>query len=102
MSGVDLDKAQRETARWRILAILDAGRPLGVSEITMGRALSDAALRVTPHELREELDYLEKKDLVTTDRESGTWSAALTGLGIDVVEYTVKCPAGIARPEKYW
>jgi hypothetical protein len=26
----------------------------------------------------------------------------LTRIGIDVVEYTVECDPGIARPKKYW
>ena len=30
------------------------------------------------------------------------WVASLTSGGINCVEYADTCPAGIARPEKYW
>jgi len=102
MNVIDMDRAKRETARWRILCTLNAGRPIGVSEMIIFRALSDAELHLSPHEVREELDYLEKKDLAQTKRSGGNWSAELTARGIDIVEYTAECPAGISRPEKYW
>lgn len=103
MSDIDLARAQREAARWRILRILDSGRPMPVSEIIVLRALNDASLRLSPAELRRELDYLENRklvELIGKDREP-VWSAELTGLGVDVVEYTVDCKPGIARPPKF-
>lgn len=103
MHDVDLEKAHREETRWRILRALDAGRPLQVSETVIFRALADASLPISPAELRRELDYLRDKELIALSGEDGpVWAAELTGHGVDVVEYTVPAPAGIARPKKWW
>lgn len=103
MHDVDLEKANREETRWRILRVLDAGRPVAVSETVIYRALHDASLPISPAQLRRELDYLRDKELVELTGEDGpVWAGALTGLGVDVVEYTVAAPAGIARPQKWW
>lgn len=103
MHEVDLEKAQREDARWRILRALDAGRPLPVAETVLFRVLVDSSLPISPAGLRRELDYLRDKGLVELSGEDGpVWAAALTGMGVDVVEYAVAVPAGIARPPKWW
>jgi len=58
---------------------------------------------MTQMELRRELGYLEDRELViVTGRDSPQWHAKLSRHGVDVVEYTVECHAGIARPQKYW
>jgi len=103
MHEIDLEKAQREESRWRILRALDAGRPLPVSETVLFRVLSDSSLPITPQQLRRELSYLAEKDLVTLkDEDQPTWGASLSAYGIDVVEYSVRAPAGINRPDKWW
>ena len=103
MSEVDIEKAQRESTRWRILCVLQAGRPLPVSEDIIARALEDASMRITPSLLRRELDYLQDRKLVTLHGlDSPVWSAQLTHYGVDVVEYTVECFPGIARPRKWY
>ncbi|EFG6587636.1 hypothetical protein BMN62_003805 [Escherichia coli] len=57
----------------------------------------------TQLELRRELDYLADRKMVELEkRPSGDWFADLSRLGVDIVEYTVECGPGIARPEKYW
>lgn len=100
---IDIEKSRRETLRWRILSVLNAGRPSKVDESLMLATISDTKLQTTQLELRRELDYLEARELVEiSDRNSPLWSAELTRFGIDVVEYTVDCEPGIARPEKYW
>lgn len=102
MNEIDLDQANREEARWRILRCLDAGRPLSVSETIIFRVLSDLSLPTTPHGLRRELGYLEGRALIKiSNTETPTWSAELTRDGVDLVEYTVPCGAGIARPKKW-
>jgi DNA-binding transcriptional ArsR family regulator len=99
---VDFERAQREEARWRILRALDAGRPGAVSETILFRCLADIKLKLTPRELRRQLDYLRDRQLITIMDEDGpTWSAELTRIGVDVVEYTVPCEPGIARPPKW-
>lgn len=99
---IDLEKAQREEARWRILRALDAGRPAPVLESILLRALKDIRIPITPRGLRRELDYLRDRELITIlDEDTSTWSAELTRIGVDVVEYTVSCDPGIARPAKW-
>lgn len=104
MHEIDMEKSQREESRWRVLRALDAGRPHPVAETIIFRALHDIALSATPHQLRRELTYLEERKLIEVigKDDSATWLAKLTRHGIDVVEYTVACEAGIARPKKYW
>jgi hypothetical protein len=100
---MDLEQKQREDARWRILRILDAGRPIGVNEDLITRVLNEVELPITIQGVRRELTYLRDLDLIKIDgEESLTWSAKLTAAGVDIVEYTMPAPAGIARPKKYW
>jgi len=103
MNGVDLEQKQREEARWRTLRVLDAGRPIAVSENIVWRVLNDLRLTLSLNGLRRELDYLRTLDLVAIEgQDSGTWYARLTARGVDVVEYTIEAPPGIGRPRKYW
>lgn len=103
MHEIDLEKAHREQVRWRILKVLDAGRPDPVSEVIILQVLQDAALMATPHALRRELDYLADRKLVIVGaRHTPVWTADLTFYGVDVVEYTVDCLPGIARPKKWY
>lgn len=102
MHDVDIEKAQREQIRWRILKVLDAGRPMPVSEVVILQVLQDSSLPVTPHGLRRELDYLENRKLVEiTHRDRPVWSAELTHYGVDLVEYTIPCLPGINRPNQW-
>jgi len=39
MDAMNLEQKQREEARWRILRVLDAGRPIAVSETIVWRVL---------------------------------------------------------------
>ncbi len=101
--GIDLEQRQREEARWRILRILDAGRPIGVNETIVWRVLHDVKIPFSPMQVRRELTYLRDLRLVVIEgEESETWSAKLTSEGVDIVEYTIAAPPGIARPKKYW
>jgi hypothetical protein len=46
MDMIDLEQKQREEARWRILRVLDAGRPISVSETIIWRpALTSSNIR---------------------------------------------------------
>jgi len=64
MNDVDMDRAQREESRWRILKGLDAGRPYAVSETILFRLLHDIKLPLTVLDVRRELDYLADRGLV--------------------------------------
>lgn len=101
MADVNLDRVQSEEARWRILKVLDAGRPTTVSESIVFRVLHDIHLPLSPQDVRRELDYLERRGLLRlSDKDSPTWQAELTRHGIDVVEYTTPVEPGIARPPR--
>ena len=100
---IDPEKARRENLRWYILLTLNSARPLGTSEAVVLSTIQGIIPDCTIRELRNELGYLEQRELLTLKGLNGPcWHADLTRIGIDVVEYTVDCDAGIARPQKYW
>ncbi|OTG68296.1 hypothetical protein B9T25_06335 [Acinetobacter sp. ANC 4470] len=99
----DLVKARRENMRWLLLNALNNARPLGAMDVLLLTVVHAIHPDATARELHTELEYLESKDLIDIERQpTGHWHSKLNALGIDVVEYTVNCPAGIARPTKYW
>lgn len=102
MAGeIDLRAATIESARWYILRALDAGRPDAVNEDILYRTLDATHVKLSPKELRRELDYLQKRGCIQIDdEEADVWGAELTQLGVDLVQYTVDIKPGIARPPK--
>ena len=103
MLNVDSQKVRREQMRWMLLLALNNGRPEPVAEWLMTATVRDVIPSATELEIRRELDYLDDRKLVSVHRQpSGQWLAELTRHGVDVVEYTVDCEPGIARPAKYW
>ena len=44
---MEIEQLQREDARWKMLRVIDAGRPIGVNESIVHRILSDLELRFT-------------------------------------------------------
>lgn len=102
MQVIDLQKARREELRWLILLALNAARPMGTSEAVIKNAIEPVILDITQHEIRNELDYLEERKLITIDhKDTPSWFAKINRYGIDVVEYTVPCDPGIKRPREY-
>ena len=101
--AIDLEQKNREEARWRMLRVVDAGRPIAVSEQIIWRVLADIKLSLSLNTVRRELSYLRDLGLLELEGETGeTWFAKLTASGVDVVEYNFPSPAGVARPRKYW
>ncbi|MGB9382620.1 hypothetical protein [Candidatus Binatus sp.] len=101
--AIDIEQKNREEARWRMLRVVDAGRPIAVSEQIIWRVLADIKLSLSLNTVRRELAYLRDLGLLELEGESGeTWFAKLTASGVDVVEYNFPSPAGVARPRKYW
>ncbi|EAP2900163.1 hypothetical protein FTZ77_08080 [Salmonella enterica] len=99
----DVLRIRRESLRWCLLVALNKARPYTTSE----QLLFDIARSVYPDttklEVRQELDYLSDRRLTEITRQpGGMWFADLTRTGIDLVEYTIPCEPGIARPDKYW
>jgi hypothetical protein len=79
-------------------------RPHGATAALLWRALDDSDLPVSDKELSREADYLAGKNLIAIDGDVtlGSWSAALTASGTDVMEYSVPAPPGVRLIEKYW
>lgn len=100
----DMEKARRENLRWLILQALNSAQPIGTSEQVVLSAIQPMLPDLTQLELRRNLDYLEERGLITITGRSlqPQWFCKLDRYGIDLVEYTVECEAGIARPAKYW
>ncbi len=99
---IDLEKARREELRWLILRALHAAQPVGAAETIIRNAVDPCIPDLTITELRRELDYLEERDLISiSDRHRPIWVAKIGRYGIDVVEYTVDCDPGIARPKEW-
>lgn len=103
MNGkIDLEKARREELRWMILLTLYAAQPVGASETIIRNAIDPCIPDLTITELRRELDYLDGRDLIAiSERHRAIWMAKINRYGIDVVEYTVDCDPGIARPKEW-
>jgi len=99
----NFEQKRREMLRWRVLQVLNTGRPYPVSEELLMGTIAGDDMPLTPRELRVELDYLRDRALIEI-RNEGTphWSVVLTRYGVDLVEYTIECDPGIARPKKYW
>ena len=99
----EIQKARREGMRWHILNALDKARPLGAMDALLLDVMRALYPDTTAQELHVQLDYLQERKMVEiTKRPDGHCQAKLDRLGIDCVEYTIDCQAGIARPEKYW
>ena len=101
--GIDMEKVRRESIRWHIMVALNSGRPEPVAEPLVLSVIQSIPIECTARELRRELDYLAERKLIEVKRlEGAPWIAHLLRDGVDVVEYTVDCDPGIARPTKYW
>lgn len=98
----DLQKMRREFIRWMLLITLNNARASGgASETLLLAVVQSEYADASAHELRAELDYLEERGLLRIDRlPDGRWHADIGRHGVDIVEYTVACEPGIARPRR--
>jgi hypothetical protein len=95
---MEIKQLQREDARWKMLRVIDAGRPVGVNESIVRRVLSDLSLSLSQADLRRELAYLRDLGLIEIGEVDGEQFAKATAAGVAVGEYTA--PAGVARAAK--
>ena len=101
--NIDSQKIRRESLRWYLLLALNNARPSELVEAIVVSTMRAIYPDVTEMEIRRELDYLEDRKMVNIRKTpDGIWWSQLTRLGVDLVEYTITCEPGIARPEKYW
>ena len=101
--NVDAQKIRRESLRWYILLALDKARPNKLVENIVLSTMQAIYPDTTAQEIRVQLDYLEARKMIELEKTpDNRWFAELNRLGIDLVEYTINCEPGIARPDKYW
>jgi len=99
---IDTVKQRREFMRWVILLGLWHALPVGAWEEVLLSTVQGVWGDATSREVRLALEYLCDRKLIDLRKEpSGRWFADLNRYGVDIVEYTVACEPGIARPEKY-
>lgn len=100
---IDLEKNTREHIRWLCILTLDHARPIGANESLILSTIQSIPMQCTALELRKELDYLSGCGFVEiTQKQAIQWHIKLTSKGVDLAQYVTECPAGIARPPKYW
>jgi hypothetical protein len=98
---IDAQKIRREASRWHIMQTLDNSRPYACHENTVLAVVQSVYPDATALEVRRNLDYLADRQLVTIEKKpEGVWWAELSRYGVDIVEYTVDCEPGIARPQR--
>jgi hypothetical protein len=92
-------KQRREFMRWIILRTLDLYRPSNGVFRTIVQVVQGEFPDATDMEVHRHLDYLEERELVAVSKDPlGQVRVELKRYGIDIVEYTVECDPGIARP----
>lgn len=98
---LDSARQRREFSRWVVMLTLYNARPIGAWEEIILSTVQGLYPDATKHEVRLYLDYLEDRKLAQVRKDpSGRWFAELNRYGVDVVEGTLPCEPGIARPEK--
>ena len=96
-----VDEALLPCARWAILRTLRVGGHLGATETMVREVLVSDYLGITKHWIRDQLSYLESRELIIIERsEVRAWRAQLTRHGHDIVDYQVDCEAGVERPPR--
>lgn len=100
---INIEKSRREGMRWYLLVAMHRGEPLGCGDTMLKTIMDDIYGDVSPVELHTQMSYLAKRKMIKlTKSPVGHWHGRCTALGVDIVDYTVDCRAGIARPIKYW
>lgn len=100
MKNIDIEK--KKIARWRILKILNTARPDSIGDDLIFDTLTDCDLHITKAGMVKEIDFLRTAGLVNLKRcgQDEAWLTHITAEGVNVVEYSVSCPAGINRPKQ--
>lgn len=101
--NIDPAKVRREQLRWYLILALYNASPNELCEEVIQATMRGIYPDVTPVEVRQQLDYLESRELIKLRKQpDGRWWADLARVGTDLAEYTIDCEPGIARPVKYW
>ena len=87
--------------RWTIMRTIMVGGHLGATDRMCKEVAAAEFMGVTRQLVRNEIKYLEDRGLVDVTRsEVAAWRMTLNRHGRDIVDYTVPCLPGIARPER--
>lgn len=89
---------KKEDLRWRLLVMAHYAGVTGLSDSMALGPMHELFPFVTLKEIQDNLDYLEKKELIDLDKGAADWRYTLTGEGIDCVEGNAECPTGIRKP----
>ena len=101
MSHPLLDEKALPSVRWSILRTLECAGHLGATETMVKSVLDTEFFGVTQKIMRDQITYLETRDLVTVARsEVDPWRVNLDRYGWDVAQYQVDCDPGIRRPPR--
>jgi hypothetical protein len=97
--AITMARIRRENLRWYLLVALNVSRPAGCGTVVLLSVMQANYPDATEQEVRRELDYLLDRKLIEIDKKpDGRWHCELNRLGVDLVEYTIDCEPGIARP----
>lgn len=92
-------KQRHERIRWFLLRALHVSRPDGAYLHPLLDVVRSVYHDATEQEIKRELTYLQDRHLVELKVDpTVTWYAKLCRHGVDLVEYTIDCEPGIARP----
>ena len=93
-------RARREQIRWFLLLTMNLARPTDATLSMLLGVVRGTYPDATELEVRRELDYLVGRELASIRVDPlEQVRAKLERYGIDVVEYTVDCDPGMARPK---
>lgn len=107
MSDDLIARARAYHLRWWILYVLGkyaTGVGANETQISYTLGAAEGLESLTRKELRAALVYLQERELIHLENGDHMpfWRAKLTRVGTDLVDYTIPCEPGIARPPKDW
>lgn len=103
MSLHDLEIQRHRLRRLRILQVLSQNRPDPIGDGLISRCLRhDVDLAFTQTNIRNSLDYLFERKLVTiTLRTETRWMAKISADGVDFLDGLGPKIEGVAHPEEF-
>ena len=94
-------QARRKMIRYRLLKILDAGRPTPLGEGLIKQVLVDVDLGASLQDVRKAMQYLSDKKFLAITQERDYWLARLLPTGVDFLENPDASDNGISKPEDF-
>ena len=89
---------KREDMRWRLLEVANFAGATGLTDSMAFPIMHELFPYATLTTVQDELDYLEKKELIALQKGAADWRYTLSATGIDCVQGNIECPAGIRKP----